>query len=419
MTRIVQSAVLNGTVTIPPSKSLSHRAVLAAALAEGESIIENLVFSEDIEATCDAISDFGVQYARRQDSLMVLGREKLETPHIPLQCRESGSTLRFMIPFAGLTDGPVVFCGEGKLATRPLYPYIDIFKEQGIRYHYEGHLPLMSEGRLKPGIFTMPGNISSQFVTGLMYVLPLLEGDSEIVLTSSLESRDYVELTIQMLQRFGVTVETVSPDRFRIPGGQHYKPTGYRVEGDYSQAAFWVAAGILGNGLVLTDLDADTCQGDRRILEIAGAMGADIRWEAGNLKVMPSKTHGTLIDASQCPDLVPIAATLAALSKGETRIINAARVRIKESDRLNAICTELNKLGANIQETPDGLVINGVERLTGGTVQGWNDHRIVMSLAVAAIKSDGPVIIEGSEAVRKSYPHFFEDFKALGGVIVE
>lgn len=419
MKRTIDSAQLSGTVKIPPSKSLSHRAVLAAALAEGESVIENLVFSDDIEATCAAISGLGVQVSRGRDSLKIMGRGKMMTPSSPLQCRESGSTLRFLIPFAGLVEGPVVFEGEGKLVTRPLDPYFELFNQQGIRYHYNGSLPLLVEGQLKPDVFKMPGNISSQFVTGLMYVLPLLDGDSEIVLTSPLESRDYVELTIQVLGRFGITVETVSPEHYRIPGNQQYRPARYRVEGDYSQSAFWVAAGLMGNGLQLADLALDTRQGDKRILDIAKDMGATMSWENGMLNVPAAATHGAVVDASQCPDLVPIVATLAAVSEGETRIINAARVRIKESDRLKAICTELNKLGASITEEPEGLIIKGVPRLTGGVVEGWNDHRIVMSLAVAAMKCDSPVIIEGSEAVKKSYPHFFEDFKALGGVVRE
>lgn len=419
MTRTVQSAILNGTVKIPPSKSLSHRAVIAAALADGDSIIENIVYSEDIEATLEAIMAFGVEISKRKDSVIIMGNGKLTSPIWPVHCNASGSTLRFLIPFACLVDEPVVFTGEGKLETRPLDPYFEVFKKQGIRYAYDNKLPLLVEGQLKPDTFKMPGNISSQFVTGLMYVLPLLDGDSEIVLTSPLESRDYVALTIQMLKHFGIDIETVTSEHYRIRGNQKYRPARYRVEGDYSQSAFWIAAGLMGNGLELAELNQDTCQGDQRILDIAGTMGGNLHWEAGNLKVAGTRTQGAVIDASQCPDLVPIVATLAAVSDGETHIINAGRVRIKESDRLSAICTELGKLGAQIEEEPDGLVIKGVERLTGGTVEGWNDHRIVMSLAVAAMKCDHPVIIEGSEAVRKSYPHFFEDFKALGGMVHE
>jgi len=419
MTRTVQSANLNGTVIIPPSKSLSHRAILAAALAEGVSTIENMVFSEDIEATLEAIMGLGVEIMKSKNSIKIIGRGKLEAPIWPLHCNESGSTLRFLIPFACLVEGPVVFTGEGKLGTRPLDPYFDLFDKQGIRYSYDGKLPLLVEGHLKPDTFRMPGNISSQFVTGLMYVLPLLDGDSEIILTSPLESRDYVELTIQVLKHFGINVETVTAEHYIIRGNQEYRPARYRVEGDFSQSAFWIAAGLMGNGLELTELDQNTRQGDKRILEIADHMGGKLQWDAGVLKVSGTRTNGAIIDASQCPDLVPIVATLAAVSSGETRIINAGRVRIKESDRLSAICTELNKLGANIEEGPECLVIKGVERLTGGVVEGWNDHRIVMSLTVAAMKCDSPLTIEGSDAVRKSYPHFFDDFKALGGMIHE
>lgn len=419
MTRTVQSAILNGTVKIPPSKSLSHRAILAAALAEGVSIIDNLVYSEDIEATLEAIMGLGVEIMKSKNSIKIIGRGKLESPIWPLHCNASGSTLRFLIPFACLVEGPVVFTGEGKLVTRPLDPYFEVFDQQGIRYCYDGKLPLLVEGQLKPDKYRMPGNISSQFVTGLMYVLPLLDGDSEIVLTTPLESRDYVELTIQVLKQFGIAIETVTSEHYIIRGNQKYRPTKYRVEGDFSQSAFWIAAGLMGDGLELEALDQNTRQGDKRILEIAGTMGGNLKWDEGMLKVTGTKTKGAVIDASQCPDLVPIVATLASVSSGETRIINAGRVRIKESDRLSAICTELNKLGANIEEEPECLVIKGVERLSGGTVEGWNDHRIVMSLAVAAMKCDGPLTIKGSDAVRKSYPHFFDDFKALGGIINE
>ncbi|OJV66787.1 MAG: 3-phosphoshikimate 1-carboxyvinyltransferase [Clostridiales bacterium 38-18] len=419
MTKIIKPSTLKGEVIVPPSKSLSHRAILAAALAEGESVIENLVFSEDIEATCRVIEALGVKMFREETTLRIQGTSALKTPNVPLDCNESGSTLRFLIPFAGLIDGPVTFTGKGKLVTRPLDPYFRIFNEQQIQYNYEGALPLTVDGQLKSGVYRLPGNVSSQFVTGLMYVLPLLEGNSEIILESKLESRDYVELTLQILEVFGVKVETIDNEHYKIHGNQMYRPAKYRVEGDYSQAAFWVAAGLMGDGLLLTDLAQNTKQGDQRILEIAKDMGANFTWKKEQLEVSRTQTEGTVIDASQCPDLVPIVATLAAVSKGKTHIINAGRVRIKESDRLKAICTELKVLGANIEEEPEGLIIEGVERLTGGNVAGWNDHRIVMSLAIASTRCDSEVIIEGSEAVAKSYPHFFEVFQSLGGKLNE
>jgi 3-phosphoshikimate 1-carboxyvinyltransferase len=419
MTKIIQPAPLTGAISIPPSKSLSHRAVLAAALAEGESVIENLIFSEDIEATTEAIRSLGVQAIRQGNTLTIRREGKLKAPTQPLFCNESGSTLRFLIPFAGLFDQPVTFTGAGKLTTRPLNPYFDLFDRQGIHYDYPGQLPLTVHGRLKPGRFEMPGHISSQFVTGLLYVLPLLDGDSEILLTSPLESRDYVTLTLQILEIFGIEVETLSTEHYKIRGNQVFKPARYKVEGDYSQAAFWIAGGLIGNGLVLKDLAQQSQQGDQRILQIVSDMGGKLDWREDQLMVSRSTTHGTVIDASQCPDLVPICATLAALSEGTTHIINAGRVRLKESDRLTAICTELNKLGANIQEEPEGLVIQGVGQLSGGDVEGWNDHRIVMSLAMASIKCTDQVRISGSGAVKKSYPHFFEDFEALGGQVTD
>lgn len=419
MIRRVEPAKLRGTLNIPPSKSLSHRAVLAAALAEGESVIENLIFSEDIIATTEAVRALGVEAIQEGDTLIIRRSGPLKAPTAPLHCNESGSTLRFLIPFAGLFDAPVVFTGEGKLTTRPLDPYFDLFERQGIDYDYPGQLPLTVKGQLKAGIFEMPGHISSQFVTGLLYVLPLLEGDSEIILTSPLESRDYVTLTLQILRIFGVEVETVTPEHYKIKGHQSFKPARYRVEGDYSQAAFWIAGGLMGEGLILKDLAEHSEQGDQRILQIVRDMGGQLEWKDGDLIVHPSQTHGAVIDAAQCPDLVPICATLAAVSRGQTRVINAARVRLKESDRLLAICTELNKLGAKVTEEPEGLIIEGVETFSGGFVEGWNDHRIVMSLAIASAKAAGTIEIEGSGAVKKSYPHFFEDFSSAGGKVTQ
>jgi 3-phosphoshikimate 1-carboxyvinyltransferase len=396
---------------------MSHRAVIAAALANGRSRIDNLVYSQDIEATCDAVAAFGCSVRRLPDAAEIDGRAPLASPAVPIRCRESGSTLRFLIPFAGLVDGETVFLGEGELVRRPLGPYFDLFDRQGIRYRYDGSLPLTVAGRLKPDTFELPGNVSSQFVTGLLFVLPLLDGDSVVAPTSSLESEDYVRMTLQVMRDFGVVAESTENGGYRVPGNQRYRPTDYRVEGDYSQAAFWIAAGLMGEGLTLRDLRRDTIQGDARILDIAAAMGGNVRWEGDSLKVSGTRTRGAVVDASQCPDIVPILAVLAAVSEGTTRIVNAGRLRIKESDRLKAMATELNKLGARVTEEPEGLTIEGVRRLAGGVVDGWNDHRIVMSLAAAAIKCDSPVTIVGSEAVRKSYPHFFEDFRSLGGAV--
>ncbi|MEG2338804.1 MAG: 3-phosphoshikimate 1-carboxyvinyltransferase [Clostridium sp.] len=409
--------VLSGSVTIPPSKSLSHRAIICAALSDGESRVDNLIFSKDIIATSKAMESLNVTMKFNENSIEIKGNESLKVVNNTIDCIESGSTLRFIIPIALLADDSVTFVGEGRLTTRPLTTYYNIFDKEGIKYNTREGLPLTVNGSLKPSTYSVEGNISSQFISGLMFALPLLDGDSTIEIIGELESKGYVDLTIDVMKQYGVNIESNNYNSFYIKGNQQYKAQNYRVEGDYSQVAFFIVAGLLGGEITCLDMKRDSLQGDREIIDIVRSMGGNIEVLEDRIIVHPSKTHGAVIDASQCPDLVPILSTLAALSEGETRIINAERVRIKESDRLEAMRCELNKLGANIVETPDGLIINGVESLNGGVVSGWNDHRIVMALSMASIKAKGEVIIEGSEAITKSYPTFFEDFVSLGGEI--
>lgn len=418
----IEPSQLKGRISIPPSKSISHRAVICAGLAEGISKIDNLVFSEDISATLEGMSALGTVIKDIHNNIGEPGTLLIQGNAVPkivretIHCRESGSTLRFLIPLATLTGGPVTFTGEGLLAERPLKAYYEMFNEQGISYDTkEGLLPLTIKGRIQPGTFKLQGNVSSQFISGLMFLLPLLEGDSKIIVTTELESSGYVDLTIDVLNQYGIVVKNEGYREFSIKGNQQYRSCDTRIEGDYSQAAFWIVAGTLGTGLTCLDLNTRSLQGDRVILDIVKEMGARVTVEGDRLEVLAAETTGTTIDAGQCPDLVPILAVLGALSKGTTRIINAGRLRIKESDRLKAISTELNKIGAKIQELEDGLVIEGVERFHGGTVDSWNDHRIAMALAVASIRSTEPIILTGYEAVKKSYPHFWSDFGRLGG----
>jgi 3-phosphoshikimate 1-carboxyvinyltransferase len=460
---------LNGEIIVPPSKSLSHRAIICAGLAEGVSVIDNLVMSEDIKATLEGMAAFGAEVEfigpgphRPGEPYLVnikgnagvaaqcrdtAGRPDAGAQYRIINCRESGSTLRFLIPLACVDRGGGVhaeevaagatFTGEGKLVQRPLDAYYEIFQSQGISYNTTGgRLPLTVKGALKPGVFRVRGDISSQFISGLMFALPFLDGDSAIEVTTALQSRGYVELTLDVLETFGIEVKNDGFKRFFIRGNQRYKSTNYRVEGDYSQAAFWMAAGVLDGGIKCSGLSLNSAQGDRAIIDIIRQMGGNIRTgsakadggEAGSgpdgagekqdlsfVEALPSATCGTTMDASQCPDLVPVLAVLGALSRGVTRIVNAKRLRIKESDRLKAVSTELNKLGAKVAELEDGLIIEGKETLRGGRVDSWNDHRIAMALAVASIKCTQPVIITGSGAVKKSYPHFWRDFSSLGG----
>ena len=410
---------LNGKISVPPSKSLCHRAIIAAGLATDNCNIENVAFSEDILATCKAMRDIGVSVSESEDKLTIKGNKFTSAINNKIDCKESGSTLRFLIPIVLLTGKEFTFIGQGRLAQRPLTPYYKIFKEQNIKYSSDEGLPLTVQGRLKTGIYKVPGNVSSQFITGLLFALPLLNGDSKIVVTSELESKAYVDLTIDVLSKFSVKIENVGYSEITIVGNQQYKARNYKVEGDFSQAAFWLVAGILGEEILCDEMNINSLQGDLAIVDLIVRMGGDISIKEGKIKTKKSKTHGIIINASECPDLVPILAVLASLSEGTTKIINASRLRIKECDRLKAMATELTKLGGDVVETEDGLIIQGVEKLNGGTVDSWNDHRIAMALSVASIRCRQPVILTNSACVKKSYPKFYKDFEMLGGVINE
>ncbi len=416
---------LGGTISIPPSKSYSHRAIIAAALAtpnnkKDTSKIENLKYSVDITTTTDIMNDWGAEIQVLEDSEIIKGNSGKVTPKNEyVQCNESGSTIRFLIPIGISSENELIFDGKGKLIERPLHSYYKIFDEKGIEYYHNNEqLPLKIKGKLSSGVYEIDGNVSSQYITGLLYTLPLLDGDSKIIINKTLESKGYIDLTLEMLELAGVKVANNNYASFDIKGNQVYNPFNYVIEGDYSQVAFWIVAGILGNEIKCLHVKKESLQGDKEIVEIVKRMGANIDVFDDYIIVKPSKTKGTIIDLSQCPDIGPILTVLAALSEGETRIINAERLRIKESDRITAMRTELNKLGANIIEENDSMIINGVDKLTGGiTVDAWNDHRIAMALAIASIKTEGSFIIEGAESVKKSYPHFWEDFTKMGGNI--
>ena len=422
----IKPSTLNGKIEIPPSKSYSHRAVIAAALAENsrKSKIDNLKFSVDITTTTDIMENWGAKIKRFESVLEIVGNDGKVVPKDKyVQCNESGSTIRFLIPIGITNENELIFDGKGKLVDRPLDSYYRIFSKQGIFYKNEnGKLPLTVSGKLKAGNYEIDGNISSQFITGLLYALPLLDGDSKLTINKNLESKGYVDLTLEILKLAGIEIVNNDYKGFDIKGNQIYKPFDYTVEGDYSQVAFWIVAGIISankdNEVKCLHVNKNSLQGDREIIEIVQRMGANLEIFDDYVIVKPSKTKGTVIDISQCPDIAPILTVLAALSEGETRIINGERLRIKESDRITSIKTELNKLGANVAEEGDSLIIQGVQGFTGGvTVSAWNDHRIAMSLAVASSRCEKEIILEEAESVRKSYPHFWDDFVKMGGEI--
>ena len=418
---------LRGEVCIPSSKSMGHREIICAGLAKGLSVVHNVSMSKDIAATMRCLRALGVGIEELPDtaarfSLRIRGVEKLQAVTAGADCGESGSTLRFFIPLAATLNQPFTFTGGGKLVERPLQAYYDIFQEQGVSYATEnGGLPLRVQGRLHPGHYRLPGNVSSQYVTGLLLALPLLEGPSEIEITTPLESSAYVDMTLSCLRKYGIKIENVDGDhrRYIVPGGQQYQGREGAVEGDWSQAAFWLVAGCLGADITCKGLAYDSLQGDMVVMELLQSMGAVLEQMPQGLKTLSHGTEGITIDASNCPDIIPIMTVLAAVSRGTTEIIKAGRLRFKECDRLQAISTELRKLGADIEEKPEGLLVKGKpEGLKGGVeVDAWNDHRIAMSLAVASCACQEPVLLRGAESVQKSYPGFWQDFTDLGGKI--
>ena len=403
-----------GTGVVPPSKSAAHRALIAAALS-GCGCVEGLARSADIDATLAGVSALGVSAQRTGDTLVFAPAPVPETPVV--DCCESGSTLRFLIPLFGARGIPATFVGPGRLPQRPLGGYGDCLPPHGLALSRPDGLPLTLSGRLEAGDYPLPGNVSSQFLTGLLFALPLCAGDSCLRLTTPLESAGYVDMTLRTLRQAGIVIQERA-DGWDIPGGQTYQPVTHVVEKDWSQAAFFLAAGAIGGQVCLRGLDAQSAQGDKAVVAILRQFGADIRETSQGLVCRRSRLHGIRIDASQIPDLVPILSVVAACAQGETRIVGAARLRIKESDRLAAVADGLRRLGCPVTEYPDGLSIQGGVPLRGGLVNGYNDHRIVMSMAVAALASVHAVSITDAESVNKSWPTFFEDFGTIGGQTV-
>lgn len=421
----IQPGSLRGTLSVPPSKSCAHRAVIAASLAKCESRITNLELSQDIEATIGAMDALGASIRLEQEEsgrLAAVIRGIVKPAEMPqIDCGESGSTLRFMIPVALAVAGGAVFTGSGRLGQRSLAPYFELFKEHGIAFSQaDGGFPLIVHGRLSSGKFSLPGNVSSQFITGLLLALPLLDGQSEIEIIGALESLPYVDITCDVLGQFGIHIDQVTRGSlYRIAGGQAYRPRCFAVEGDWSQAAFPLLMGLLGGSVELAGLEQNSTQGDRVIEDIYRRMGGVLRWEGGNLIVNRSVLIATSADVSQCPDLAPAIAAAMAVAKGESRITGGKRLRDKESDRIAAIASCLNGLGADVTETEEGMSIWGKERLAGGVVDSCNDHRIAMMAAAVSPACAGSVVLSGHEAVKKSWPGFWDAFGQLGGVFDE
>lgn len=413
----IKKAPSKGILDIPSSKSLCHRAIIAASLACGVSKISNITFSKDIEATIMAMSACGAKMERDGNTLIITG-SMVRRVYDQIDCNESGSTIRFMIPIALVCDAPITFTGKNNLVNRPLDPFFEIFDNQNIEYERkDAYLPLKVNSGLKSGIFKIRGDISSQFITGLLFALPLLKGDSKIIITTNLESKGYIDLTLDVLKTFGIDIINNDYKEFIIKGNQEYMPHDYNVEGDFSQAAFFLVANCLGANFNLRMMDMNSHQGDKKILKDLEDFGANITYKDSILSCNANELKGATIDFSQSPDLGPALTVLAALSNGRSDFINASRLRIKECDRITCMKNELEKLGAKIEELPDGMIIYGVNSLHGGIVDSCNDHRVAMAIAMASLKCDGEIKILNASCVSKSFPHFWKVFESLGGVL--
>ena len=443
----IKPSKLSGNVVIPPSKSFAHRALICAALSEGKSIVRNIELSDDIRATLEALEELGAKSKVGKTSkvenmsieiegIQIMNNDVHDinnnihnmnnNMHI-INCNESGSTLRFMIPIAAALGYKCRFEMSGNLGKRPLDVYYDIFDKNGIKYK-RGENYLEIDGNLNAGEYDIPGNISSQFITGMLFALSMLEEDSLLKITDKIESKSYIDITLQCLKDFGIEIENNNYRKFRIKGNQKYKCrkekqgyNKYTVEGDFSQGAFFLCADAIGNDVNIKGLRRDSIQGDKATLDILERMGCErIYNECNDIKMKVNSLNSTVIDATDCPDIIPVLSVCAAFANGTTEIINAKRLRIKECDRLSAINEELSKLGASIEEKEDSLIIhgNGNKKLKGGCeVWSHKDHRICMMLSIASTICEEDIIIKDAECISKSYPRFFEDFEKIGGCI--
>jgi len=388
MIQHITPSPLCGEIQAIPSKSMAHRLNICAALADSPTEISCQGTSRDIEATRACLA------------AMKTGE--------PLLCGESGSTLRFLLPVAAALGLDAEFHTEGRLPQRPMYPLDEQLTLHGARLSRPENHILTCTGKLTSGDYTLPGDVSSQYISGLLFALPLLDKPSTLTVTGRIESAPYIAMTLDALRQFGICV-TIEENVFHIPACGYKSPGRAQVEGDWSNAAFWLCAGAIGRPMTVTGLHMDSLQGDKAVVELLKQFGAAVHGST----VEPAALHGIDIDASAIPDLVPVLSVVAAAAEGTTRIYNAQRLRLKESDRIETVCRMLRNLGADVEETEDGLLIHGGKPLQGGTVDSCNDHRIAMSAAIASILCEGEVTVLGAEAVEKSYPDFWRDFESM------
>ena len=397
------------------SKSEAHRALICASLSDSETKIICTDTNADIDATASCLSSLGARIRRVDDGFVVSPIRQVPT-HAVLDANESGSTLRFLLPLAASLGADCEFIMRGRLASRPLSPLYELLCENGVSLSEAGRSPLSLSGRLPSGEYTLAANVSSQYISGMLFALSVARGRSILRLSGKVESAPYILMTLDTLQGFGADIVFDENNGiFYINGKRRLvSPGTFEVGGDWSNAAFMLVAGVIGSrALTVSNLDVQSRQGDRAIIDVLRKMGADIVYESGSFTAYPSRLRGIRIDASDIPDLVPILSVAASVAEGETVIYNAQRLRLKESDRIESVCSTLLSLGASISATEDGMVILGKERLEGGEVDSFNDHRIAMSAAVASLVCDGSVTVSRFEAINKSFPSFLDNFESL------
>lgn len=419
----VANSEVGGTVGAPPSKSYTHRAILAAGYGDGARV-KAALDSADTRATARAVEAFGGDFRRDGDAFDVMGFDgRPSVPDDVLDCQNSGTTMRLTTAAAALVDGLVVLTGDDSLRSRPQGPLLDAIEQLGGRADStrgNGQAPLVVGGSVGGGRVAIPGDVSSQYVTALLMAGAVTEDGIAVELTTELKSAPYVAITQEVLEDFGVVAER-TPDGFRVDGGQAYTADEYAVPGDFSSMSYLLAAGALAapDGLVVEGA-RPSAQGDSAIVDILERMGADLSWDrdAGKIRIQRSTLTGVEVSVADTPDLLPTLAVVGAAAGGTTRITDCQHVRYKETDRVSAMATELSRLGASVDEHEDELYVHGGESdLRGGRVAGYEDHRVVMSLAIAALVADGQTTIEGGDHVDVSFPGFFATLRDLGAEV--
>ena len=413
--KIIKADKLVGELSPPPSKSVLHRYIIASSLAKGISKIENISFSEDIIATIEAMKKLGANIEKKDNYLLIDGSDTFKNlnENIEIDCNESGSTLRFLFPLSIVKENKVLFKGRGKLFKRPMTPYFENFEKYKIKHSYIDENAILLEGKLKAGIYEIDGNISSQFITGLLFSLPLLDRESKIIINGKLESSNYIDISLDCLSKFGIKIINNSYQEFVIEGNQSYRAGNYRTEADYSQAAFFLVANAIGSNIKINDLSENSLQGDKKMIDFISEID---KWSSKDTLVL---------DGSETPDIIPILSLKAAVSGKKIEIVNVERLRIKESDRLKATVEELSKLNFDLIEKKDSILINSREALKANknekivSLSAHSDHRIAMMIAIATTCYDGEILLDNLDCVKKSYPNFWEVFLSLGGKIYE